>query len=76
MSPTFEKPEIARLQKYLRDKFGNPKLTLVERKGTRDSVEVEMDGEFIGTVYKDAEDGEVSYDFNMAILGVDLPDAA
>ena len=73
MSTTFDKSEIARLQQYMRERFGNQKLTLVERKGAKDSVEVEMDGEFIGTIYKDAEDDDISYDFNMAILGIDLP---
>ncbi len=75
MSASFTKPEIARLQKYLQQKFGNAKITLAERKGAQDSVEVEMDGEFLGTIYKDAEDGDVSYDFNMAILEMDLPTA-
>jgi hypothetical protein len=76
MSNTFSKPEISRLQKYLREKFSNPKLSVVERKGVKDSVEVTLAEEFIGTIYKDEEDGEVSYDFNMAILEIDLPAAA
>lgn len=73
---TFSKPEVARLQKYLQDTFSNNKITLVERKEAKDSVEVAMNGEFIGVVYKDEDDGEVSYDFNMAILAMDLPGAA
>jgi hypothetical protein len=31
--------------------------------------------EFIGVIYRDEDDGEVSYDFNMAILAYDLPAA-
>lgn len=73
---TFSKPEVARLQKYLQEKFSNTKLTLVERKESKDSVEVALGGEFIGVIYKDEDDGEVSYDFNMAILAMDLPAAA
>lgn len=73
---TFSKPEVARLQKYLQDKFGNPRLTLAERKEAKDSLEVAVGGEFIGVVYKDEDDGDVSYDFNMAILSEDLPTAA
>lgn len=73
---TFSKPEVARLQKYLQQKFGNPKITLAERKEAKDSVEVMLGGEFIGVVYKDEDDGDVSYDFNMAILAMDLPAAA
>ena len=76
MSSTFSKPEVARLQKYLQEKFANNKISLVERKEAKDSVEVTLAGEFIGIVYKDEDEGEVSYDFNMAILAMDLPAAA
>ena len=70
------KSEIVRLQKYLQEKFGNRKLSLAERKEAKDSVEVMLDGEFIGVIYRDEDDGDVSYDFNMAILEMDLPPAA
>ena len=73
---TFTKPEVTRLQKYLQDKFANTKLVLVERKEVKDSVEVTLGGEFLGVIYKDEDEGEVSYDFNMAILAMDLPAAA
>jgi hypothetical protein len=73
---TFSKPEVARLQKYLQDKFTNKKISLLERKEVKDSLEVTLGGEFIGVVYKDEDEGEVSYDFNMAILAMDLPAAA
>ncbi|HIL28120.1 MAG TPA: DUF3126 family protein, partial [Micavibrio sp.] len=40
---------------------------------TDDSVEVLLNGEFLGVIYKDDEDpSDVSYDFNMAILDMDL----
>lgn len=71
-----QKNDIARLQKYLQQKFGNPKITLSERKNDKDSLEVMLDGEFIGTIYRDEDEGDVSYDFNMAILDIDLPAAA
>ena len=76
MSSTFSKPEVTLLQKYLQDKFANTKLALVERKEVKDSVEVTLAGEFLGVIYKDEDEGEVSYDFNMAILAMDLPAAA
>ena len=76
MSTIFNKAEIARLQSYMREKFANPKLTLSERKEVKDSVEVTLGGEFIGVIYKDEDEGEISYDFNMAILEMDLPVAA
>ena len=76
MSSTFTKPEIVRLQKYLQEKFGNTRLLLAERKEAKDSVEVTLAGEFLGTIYKDEDEGDVSYDFNMAILEMDLPPAS
>lgn len=74
--PTMNNSEIARLQKYLQQKFGNNLFTLAKRKEAEDSVEVMLSGEFIGVIYRDEEDGDVSYDFNMAILEMDLPPAA
>jgi len=65
--------EVQKLQNYLRNKFGNDKFRLVDRIKSVDSLEVYLDEEFIGTLYRDDEDGEVSYDFNMAILEIDLP---
>ena len=69
----FTPAEMTKLQDYLRTTFSNPGLSLRDRK-TPDSVEVLLNGEFIGVVYKDEDDGEVSYDFNMAILAMDLPE--
>ena len=65
--------EIWRIEKYLRSLFRLDTISLVERP-TDDSVEVHIGDEFIGVVFKDEEDGEVSYAFNMAILEMDLPD--
>lgn len=73
MSSAFSKVEMSRVQEYLQEKFSNTKLALKERKEVNDSVEVTLAGEFVGTIYKDEEDGDVSYDFNMAILEMDLP---
>ena len=39
-------------------------------------MEVYLDDEFIGVMYRDEDEGEVSYAFNMAILEIDLPNAA
>ena len=65
--------EVQKLQNYLRGKFGNDNFRLVDRIKSADSVEVYLAEEFIGTLYRDDEDGEISYDFNMAILEIDLP---
>jgi len=65
--------EIWRIEKYLRSLFRLDTITLVQR-AKDDSVEVNIGDEFIGVVFRDEEDGEVSYAFNMAILEMDLPE--
>ena len=67
--------EIWRLEKYLRGLFRLDTITIVERPKQQDSVEVHINGDFIGVLFKDEEDGEISYAFNMAILEMDLPEA-
>ncbi|MEQ1890071.1 MAG: DUF3126 family protein [Alphaproteobacteria bacterium] len=68
------KNEIQQVQKYLRDTLGNQKILLDPKTATRDSVEVFLNDEFIAVVSRDMEDGELSYNFHMAILEEDLPD--
>jgi hypothetical protein len=68
--------EMARLQKYLRDKFGTERIVLGPKPRNDGSVEVTLGGEFIGTIYRDEEEGEVSYALTMAILEIDLPAVA
>lgn len=68
-----DKSEISRVQKYLRDTFHLDTITLKERPTKDDSVEVFIGDEFVGVVFRDEEDGEVSYAFQMAILELDLP---
>lgn len=67
--------EIQRLQTTLQRLLGSPKLTVNPpmRKGM--SVEIAVNGEVIGTVYRDEEDGEVSYAVNITVLEEDLPAA-
>ncbi len=69
-----DRKEIARVESYLRDTFDNDSITLRPRPNIKDSVEVHLGSEFIGVVTRDDEDGEVSYQFNMAILDIDLED--
>ena len=70
------KSEMARLQKYLRDKFGTERIILGPKARKDGSVEVSLGGEFIAIIYRDEEDGEVSYAFHMAIMEEDLPTVA
>lgn len=67
--------EIARIQKYLRDTFGNPNIN-IRRRGKEDSVEAYLGDEFIAVIFKDEDEGELSYAFQMTILDIDLPVAA
>jgi len=75
MEAIVNRSEIWRVEKYMRNLFRLDTITLVERPKQPDSVEVLINGEFIGVVFRDEEDGEVSYAFNMAILEMDLPPA-
>ena len=67
--------EIWQLEKYLRNLFRLDTITVIERPNQPDSLEVHVSGEFIGIIFKDEEDGDVSYAFQMAILEMDLPPA-
>ncbi len=67
-----KRSELLSVEKYLRRKFGNNAITLKEQKDG--SCEVLIDDEFIGVLFRDEEDGELSYAFNMAILDIDLDD--
>lgn len=53
--------------------FKNDKILLDAATATHDSVEVFMGDEFIAVVSRDTEDGDLSYNFHMAILEEDLP---
>ena len=67
--------EVSKLQTYMQGKFKTTGFALKMREKAKDSVEVLLNGEFIGVIYKDEDEGETSYDFNMAILDIDLAQA-
>jgi Protein of unknown function (DUF3126) len=67
--------ELVRLQTYLRKIFGSKNLSVRPRPKISDSAEVYAGDEFIGVVSVDEEDGELTYQFNMAILESDLDEA-
>jgi len=67
-----DKEEIAKLQKFLRQKFTNNNIEVRARPRKNDSCEVYQGDEFIGVLYLDDEDGDRSYMFQMAILDIDL----
>ena len=69
---SFTPDEMMQLKDYLEKKLKSSGLTVMKREKTDDSIEVMVDGEFIGVIYKIIDEGETSYDFNMAILDIDL----
>ncbi len=64
--------EICKLQDFLKSKFNGADIKLKQREETNDSVEIVIDGETLGIVFKDDEDGDVCYHFQMTILNEDL----
>ena len=71
-----DQSEISRLQKYLRDTFKLDAIHIRARTNKDDSAEVYIGDEFIGVVFRDEDEGELSYAFQMAILDIDLPTVA
>ena len=69
------KEDIPKLQKYLRKTFRCESLRVVMHPKKKDMAEVFVGEEFIATLYREEDDGEVSYALQMAILDVDLADA-
>lgn len=57
----------AHLQKTL-----SPDLRVQKRKETTDSLELHKNGEFLGVIYIDNDEGELSFQLVMTVLGEDL----
>ena len=66
------KTEMAQLESYLKSRFGNKDIALIHRPQASDSVEFEIDGETLGIVYRDDEDGDVCYHVQLTILAEDI----
>ena len=64
--------EIKKLDAYLKKVFNNPSLEVRARPKKDDSCEVYKEDEFLGVIYRDEDEGELSYNFSMAILDIDL----
>jgi hypothetical protein len=71
-TPVLKPDEIAKLTKFFRAKFELPAMSVRKRPQKNDSAEVYIGEEFIGVIFRDEEDGELSYNFSMAILDFDL----
>ncbi len=64
--------EILKLERYLKKLFRVPELQVRQRPRKDDSAEVFIGEEFIGVIFRDEDEGETAYQFQMAILDFDL----
>ena len=64
--------ELRKLDAYFKRVFMTPGLEVKARPRKDDSAELYRDGEFLGVIYRDEDEGELSYNFSMAILDIDL----
>jgi hypothetical protein len=64
--------EIIKLERYLKRVFRSPAIEVKQRPQKDDSAEVYVDDEFIGVLFRDEDEGETAYQFQMAILDFDL----
>lgn len=65
--------DIARVEAYLRATLGSDRIRIEVPKNRGASVEVRVGAEFLGTLHRDDEDGEVSFSLHITILDEDLP---
>ena len=63
---------LSKIQNYLRTSLGSKLLKIEGRKNKIDSADVTLNGEFLGVIFEDKEDGDICYHFNMTILDIDL----
>ncbi len=64
--------EIAKLENYMRWKFQLATIEIRRRPQKTDSCEVYIGDEFIGLMYRDDDDEDLSWSFQMSILEFDL----
>jgi len=66
------KEEITKLDAYFKRTFRNQEFQVQARPQKKDSCELYLGEEFLGLIYRDEDEGELSYNFSMAILDIDL----
>ena len=64
--------ELEKLSIYLKKLFNSEEINLKTRPNKSDSVEFYKGEEFLGTIYKEEDEGEISYDLTISILEVDI----
>jgi hypothetical protein len=63
--------EVRKLEAYFKRNL-NQEIVVKARPRKDESAEVYLSDEFLGVIFRDDEDGELSYNFTMAILDIDL----
>lgn len=64
--------ELQKLEAFFRRRFNMSTIGVRPRPQKDDSAEVYIGDEFVGVIFRDDEDGDLSYNFTMAILDIDL----
>ena len=59
---------LSKIQNYLRLTLGSKQLKVEGRENKLDSADVTINGEFLGVIFEDKEDGDICYHFNMTVL--------
>ena len=67
--------ELSCLQTTLRRLLGSSQLTVNPPARAGHTVELAVNGELIGTVHRDEDEGEISYAIHITVLEEDLPPA-
>ena len=67
-----ERITINKIQNFMRISLGSKNIKVEGRENKIDSADVTLNGEFLGVVFEDKEDGDTCYHFNMTILDIDL----
>ena len=67
-----DRKTLSKIQNYLRLTLGSKQLKVEGRENKIDSADVTINGEFIGVIFEDKEDGDTCYHFNMTVLDIDL----
>jgi hypothetical protein len=69
-----KRDELKKVESYLQRKFSLPSISVRARPKKDDSAEFYIGDEFVGIIFRDDEDGELSWNLQIAILEMDLED--
>jgi hypothetical protein len=67
-----DRREIQRLETFFRRRFNLPSIVVRQRPQKDDSAEVYIGDEFVGVVFRDEEEGDLTKNFSLAILDIAL----